>query len=265
MRRGNGGSIGVDANGDLKYVSLGADYCAEHEWGVKGIKLKLGITEEVTKENAGAGRRSVTKRPDLTCAKYGLDYVIASRSKYVDDSAPEYHDWLDRTLSKPYQDDGSVNVVGAWDESSFGVRFLGGPCRHAEKHRDQLLRAFDSLDVVMWIGGGGVFKNGGLCFGVKSKMESEIFAQWTQVDLDAMELQKASDQTGIIERLKKAERGYHACLPRWCRDDEKKLTKHSVIYWLNPREQQANNFGWFTVEDLDMWIDGVGPCVKKRQ
>jgi hypothetical protein len=30
-------------------ISLGYDYCAEHEWGIDGIRRKLGIDKEYKK------------------------------------------------------------------------------------------------------------------------------------------------------------------------------------------------------------------------
>ena len=34
--------------------------------------------------------------------------------------------------------------------------------------------------------------------------------------------------------------------------------------WLNPEEQDRNNFGWFTAEDLRAWSRGEGPVVIKK-
>jgi hypothetical protein len=57
------------------------------------------------------------------------------------------------------------------------------------------------------------------------------------------------------------------CLdPRWnATTDEKGVvhkhsdtTKHDVVYFLNPMNQQQNYWGWVTVEDLDDWIQGKG-------
>jgi len=40
-------------------------------------------------------------------------------------------------------------------------------------------------------------------------------------------------------------------------------TEHPVIFFLNPKDQVNNNHGWFTVEDLDKWISGTGPVIRK--
>lgn len=36
------------------------------------------------------------------------------------------------------------------------------------------------------------------------------------------------------------------------------------MYWLNPTEQQANESGWYSVEDLMLWAENKGPIIKRR-
>ena len=59
--------------------------------------------------------------------------------------------------------------------------------------------------------------------------------------------------------LEKAKCRYYALSLRW-KDDDKK----EVIFWLNPMEQDKNNFGWFTVEDLKDWAKGKGKIPMKK-
>jgi hypothetical protein len=37
------------------------------------------------------------------------------------------------------------------------------------------------------------------------------------------------------------------------------------MYFLNPMRQQENNFGWFTVEELEQWMEGKGPIPGKKK
>ncbi|MFA6407274.1 MAG: hypothetical protein WCV80_01030, partial [Candidatus Paceibacterota bacterium] len=60
------------------------------------------------------------------------------------------------------------------------------------------------------------------------------------------------------DELKKAGIGYFALSPRW-----KDETKKEIVFWLNPREQRENNYGWFSAADLKLWIKGKGPIPKK--
>ena len=82
-------------------------------------------------------------------------------------------------------------------------------------------------------------------------------------DKDAKRLQKADLKTGVKKKLEKAGKRYFACSPKWANEikstaDGKIETKHDVIYWLNPMEQNIHNFGWYTVEDLEEWIEDKG-------
>ena len=71
----------------------------------------------------------------------------------------------------------------------------------------------------------------------------------------------------IEKRLKKAGKSWFALSPKKLNkeDMEKHKTKFSVIFWLNPTEQRIVNYGWFTVEELRMWIKGKGPIVKQDE
>lgn len=95
---------------------------------------------------------------------------------------------------------------------------------------------------------------------------------------DAIALRQASDETGIVAKLKAtqahSQAGYieggcrwYALSPRWLSEKEKKanITKYPVIYWLNPEFQHRTNCGWFTVENLEQWIEGKGPIPKTNK
>jgi len=40
-------AIYKDENGNLQGVSLGFDFCAEHEWGIKTLRNKLGMDDNI--------------------------------------------------------------------------------------------------------------------------------------------------------------------------------------------------------------------------
>lgn len=44
-----------------------------------------------------------------------------------------------------------------------------------------------------------------------------------------------------------------------------KKSKYDLRYWLNPMEQRHNNSGYFTVEELEQWIENKGPIPKKEE
>ena len=59
-------AIIVDDKNDNQFlgIALGYDYCAEHEWGIKGIKRDFGIPEP-SKKKMGVKSRTITKCKNL--------------------------------------------------------------------------------------------------------------------------------------------------------------------------------------------------------
>ena len=146
-------------------------------------------------------------------------------------------------------------ITTAWDEKSFAILVT-------DKYKDELkelYEAFLNLDVAVGIAPSEAFKNGGLKFCIKSRLPEETIQAIKDDDLDYIALQEAAEKTGIKKILEKAKCRYYALSPRW-KDDDKK----EVIFWLNPMEQDKNNFGWFTVEDLKDWAKGKGKIPMKK-
>ena len=170
---------------------------------------------------------------------------------------------------------------GAWSDNDFGILF-NMQDEEAAKAYEDLVEALEKNDIAFWIGGGikgNPFDRGGFTLGIVSRVPKEGAEEMKAVDKDAFELKKAAKKTGIEKRLNAAsekdakERGsrygskcsFHALSPRWYEgkfkpiDRDELETKHDVIFWLNPQDQQNNSAGWYTVEQLDEWIDGKGP------
>lgn len=280
MRRGNDNGW-LEEGGRIVLVSLGADYCAEHECGIGNIKRLLeidGAKDRFSRERAtytkphGIERRRISDHDSIKLYEYRDQAVILCedswRLKRFDEEAQkvgmakmfkeglprELRLWPDQTLAT------------AWDDGSFGILGKGDD---AAKIRE-LYKEIEAHNVAIWNGGRiHPFQNGGLIIAIVDRIKPEDLETLRAGDEDLEKLQAASDATGIIKRLEEAKKGYYACSPRWLGetfktvDGEKKST-YPVIYWLNPLEQNDNNFGWYTVEDLDQWIQDTGPIPKKK-
>jgi hypothetical protein len=284
MRRGYNSELIKDEQGQLLGFNLGADYCAEHEWGIDKIKSSFGIDVDssekpfakwwekillVTAKSAlGVDKRLITKCPELVKGEYKISiknykqpkskpvkhtiYYIGFKSYYFSSSSKEerFEEEIKRGI---YSVSETENVWGWWSEGDFMVA-------SADKQAiEDLYQAFQALDVTISVGGGNVFQNGGLHFVIKSRISQEVIDDVYQQDLDSLNLKKAASSTGIYEKLEKAGKGFYALSPRW-KDAEKK----EVIFWLNPEEQNENNACWCTVEDLKDWIKGVGKIPKEK-
>lgn len=244
MRKGNNCDILI-VDGNVVGVNLGADYCAEHEWGINTIKSKLGI--DVTK--LGVEQRKISRtHSDLVW----LENIQMNKKNKKDKSRWSglyfgYHDDNGEVYfaDSPYNQD----LYTQWDERGF-CAISSNP----EKidHLKKVYEAFATNDVVIWLGGGGVFQNAGLCIGIASKLPKEIADDWYQHDVEHNQLMADFKATGIEEKLKKAGKSYFALSPRREEDG-------SLIFWLNPMKQDIHNYGWFKIADLEAWTRDEGP------
>ena len=270
----------LKVDGKLIGVNLGADYCAEHEWGIRGLKGLFGIdgaTPEYSREKpkytkpAGLPRRMISKHDCARFYQHGKKAVLLGMALYR-------HEYLESAIAKggiakafkeALPDDlrgWREGLKTAWSSDDFGIYGEGEDAEHIA----ELWKAFLQNNIAIWIGGTQlpVFENGGLIVAIADRAPAEGVKIMEEADLDQERLAAASDATGIISRLEKAGKGYFACAPKWFDGKFKpmgqvKKTVHPVIYWLNPLEQDENHFGWLTVEDLDQWIEGTGPIPKK--
>jgi len=281
MRRGRDGEVWKDEEGKLIAVNLGADFCAEHEWGIKGIRSKLKIPE---KPDVDLGRSALdfiknffgVKQPvglETRTMRSGLELVTNLGEKPVSYTSTDYKTKKKTTFKfwgittyKPWS--GSVDwkgyvewydperepFISQWDEGHFMI---------LSQDKDliqELYDAFKEGDIAVWIGGSGPFKNGGLTLAIASRLPQDFRDEMSSVDRDQLEIKKSAFETGIHKKLKEADKKYFALSPRW-KDKDKK----EVVFWLNPYDQQNNNFGWYSANDLEEWIEGKGPIPKNKK
>lgn len=268
MRRGSR-SGWMEHEGKLIAVNLGADFCAEHEWGIKGLKQALGVNDNP--DTLGVERFRITR---LNPA--GLQFVEQGKNEaaliLVE---PSQFKWLlGKKLDEMFNGEARIykedDFATAWCEDSF--------CIHVKKAENlaKLRRIYDSIrnrDAAMWLGGGHVFQNAGLVIGIISEIPQNLKQEMYDAHVDAKKLKDASDATGIVAKINKFNEdnrnsqvgiyppcGYYALSPSW---NNNASTNYPVIYWLNPMDQQKNKYGWYTVEQLEQWMEGKGPVVEQ--
>lgn len=263
MRRGNNGEIRRLEDGRIESVNLGADFCAEHEWGIKDIETAFALDP---RKKPGVERRRVRAIPHrlqvshVTKSKDGPERWAIWYAPYGEYNSRELYlsreNWEDP--QSPWRE-----FVGAWSEQDFAVLFT------KEQDALDLLDAFNRKDVAFLSANtfGNPFARSGLVLAIVSRLPKEIVSSLEQMAKDADALHKAAEKTGIKKRLDEFSKrgsmsfnrqfGYYALSPRW-KDDSKK----EVVFWLNPYQQDKFNAGWFGVKDLDDWMKGTGPVVK---
>lgn len=261
MRSAQDNGLLKNDNGLLIGINLGADFCSEHEWGIKELRKAFGMNDK----GYGLDKRIARDIPMVNNWRTGKKETAVHLIEQKDQTIllvgipmPEKlelrHYYLERA---EYQSD---KLITAWDEKSFGL--------NAKSKEDQLAvkaiyNAIQSGDLAIWVGGGGVFQNGGLVLTIASRIPADKVQLLKDADIDRESLEKAAEKTGIAKKLEKSGKRWFALSPRWSKGFDVK-TKHSVVFWLNPCEQQIHNFGWFTVEDLELWADSKGPCMTKN-
>lgn len=253
-----------DDNSIFIGVNLGWDFTAEHEWGIKDTYYALGISDDPNV--IGIERRRITKVPE-GCLRFLKEKkssaLIFQRSWYEERKIKDFPD-LSLLMNEEF--------AAAWSGDDFGIHVAG---EYNIACLKQLHQSILEKDVAIWLGGRQAFGNSGLCLAIISRIPEKHKEEMVNADIAAKKLQEASDATGIVQKIdelnKKSENrwnqpcGYYALRPSWVREDFKNKTKHEVIYWLNPAEQQKNQFGWYTVEELELWLEGKGPVKEMRK
>lgn len=284
MRKGyKGGWLIEEKSGTLLGINLGSDYCAEHEWGIKDLQMAAGI--EYDESVFGIDRRRTKlNEKNLLFVNNGKEagLIIDSAWQLEYRRKKEMKDWATYLTYDTYGEE--KNLCTAWDGDSLGIRVKTD--KYIKK-LEQIKEALVKNDAAIWLGGGHVFQNAGLVIGIVSRIPVHNLQEMYDADLDYYKLQEAAKATGIEQKI--AERNkdvryprpygchlraswatggpgtYHLSLPRLAGEAPKdRKTKHPVIFWLNPETKPAQ-YGWYTVEELELWLEGKGPVLEKEK
>lgn len=266
MRRAlMGTQIILNENEEFVGISLGSDFCAEHEWGITKLKHILGIPLELTKKNVGLKYRTITKnnKENIIFKKFTL---VKDKKEVVYFALMVSSEWsikhsmktgeLNSELMSAAHCMGDAGVGCAWDESSFGIVV---PLEHKGK-LTQLYKAFETFDISIGLFGGGAFENASLTVAIKSKIPKENIVNITNNDKGSVELSKVIKKLNLEEKARKKDKNFMVISLKWFDYNDKKnreklkekyKTKYDVQCWLNGTN---DNYGWFTVEQIQKWI-----------
>lgn len=280
MRRGNNPQILI-LDGKFLGFDLSSDFCAEHEWGIKRI-------DNIWKRNPETHKLTAYPELDndlkLVVAKGGeVAMLYYAANRYKDGKFPENDCNPKELLSfnrelflleaeknprfKPSDNDLiRQRLATAWSEYDFAILVKD------KDLVDMLTKLYEALkigDAAIWLGGGHAFENAGFCVAIYSNLPSEVTQKWKDHYEDCKKLKKASNDSGIEEKLKKAGKKWFCLEPKWIDgfkpQGKTPISKYPIIYWLNPQEQNIHNFGWFTVENLELWAEDKGPVMMTKE
>jgi hypothetical protein len=272
MRRSHFQRSFIEENNQFYGVSLGWDFTSEHEWGIKQMKSKFGITNKKTnflgieKDVLGIEARQIT-RGEVFFAENDELCVLTSSKGYstLDEFTPK--DILAHDINYIVND-----LECAWDESDFCI---------ATKNKDnfpklrELYEAFKNKNIVISFLKSELnpFSNSSLSILIKDKLPKEVIDEMYLVDkesLDLIEYEKKIGVTKLKEDAKKSgykgEKYFMACSPSWIdyknserREERKKEldTKYDITFWINYSDDD-DNCGWYTAEQIIKWLSTPG-------
>jgi len=87
------------------------------------------------------------------------------------------------------------------------------------------------------------------------KVPSEFTDEMKSIGESKSRLHSEFNSTGIVQKLYDNKKEWVSLSPRWVDESEE-----DIIIWLKPRDSKYNS-GWFSVNDLLLWIEEKGPVV----
>jgi hypothetical protein len=245
-------------------IHLPADFTAEHEWGIEKIKLSFGIPDvETTKPPFGIERYKATIAPEAIVQEKDDRIALAVIYRpWREVNLFEYSELkgrlYDESDKRNKADKSSefetydIKARGAWDGDDFGIIAEG---EKAKNLLTTLHEAIKAKDVIAFLGGGSFLQNGGLNIAIASAVPKKLQKDLAETHKKTADLYNKAQATGIYEKV--PQKMYYALTPNWDKDG-------TVRFWLNPTEQQSNNFGYYTVKELEQWMQGKGPIPKSN-
>lgn len=255
MRRTYNADFITLEDGTLLGISLGADYCAEHERGVEGINQAFGIPFD-QEALFGIAKRTITKLPET------LYWSKSQRKKRMHYALTFIRSWRGQMVGEfPLQPKTGLlereEVMSMWDQEEFCIVVD----KRRKKDLEEIYAAFQRLDISIGPSPGGPFRNGGIAICITSRFPEDYLNDLAEADEAYYNLQQDAKNTGIYEVLKEAKKGWYALSPKYWGEGEERILK----FFLNPQEQHKYNHGWFTVEELKEWAEEKGPIIKEAK
>lgn len=257
--------IGLD-NKPIGFA-FGSDFTSEHEWGIREMRESFNMDDRAIGFDRSIchkfdGLRVYQMKDELMVLYTPREIRIFDPYKKPDEITQKDFDIMKADYELIIYDS-DKSFAAAWDESSFGILAKGKQAM--DELRQAVIEPWNDHDAAVFIRRLTKNTRSGLIFMRASAAPQELKNNMRAEHLNYKALQDAKDKTGIEEKLRAAGKEFFALSPRWAKDmNWKKVTAYDVIFWLNPVHQQVDNYGYFTVEELLLWIKGEGPIPMKN-
>jgi len=234
-------------------VSTGYDPCAEHECGIKSLQSSAGIIRltDIKPKKSWFGLKK-------TEPIFGLERTTIKNITKIVHGFAEMEDGSGYHIFG-YNTKGRIpmnfkkDFEAHWDDERFII---------ASKDKEkinELAKAAYSQDLAFTTGGNVLEGYSGIRLVIKSKTPQYIIDECKKDDAVQYELKKLDKKIGVQSKLRKAGCGFYTCTPRW-----KDYDKKEIHWWLNPRDQKNNDYGFFTYDELIEWTKGKGSIILNK-
>ena len=275
MKRSWNANVIYNDDHKLVKIELDATYATEHELGIDPMKKRFGVgslhmdytlnnklgvfsflsnplRDELKRLRAmplGIENRTITKCPDMSVnldgirvrlnGKYHKFYAISTHR----DSSGEvqYKSYIERG-------DETKDAVGYWSESDFliyssNINLI-----------KELASAFERNDIAFLMGDSDFFNSRCLSIVIASRLDKEILDDFISIDKIILDMHTRVVDSDIYRKLYKAKKHFIVLKPA--------IISWELKFFLNPEEQHKYNYGWFTVSELEQWINETGVICK---
>lgn len=279
MRQSVGVEILKSENGVPYAIHMKADFTAEHERGINDLRRLINTpgddVDGIERYKMGHDENTLTRVERLTtffvkssklhpqdepkpitrkisCLRFGLDDVDIRKFK----------SWLLHATD--------TELSGGFDDQSFEVLAY---TPEARAFLDDLHSSLLKGDFSLHMGSSSnPFSRGGLNISIPSRVPQAELDMIQKQHVDHRHLLEAAQATGIKDRIvsRRSQPGgnqynFFALVPSlinnsFFRDGFEVKTDYNVKFFLNPYGSKAKS-GWYTVEELDAWIDDSGPVL----
>jgi hypothetical protein len=274
-------------------ILLEASYCAEQEQGIRPLNQLLRVQDlnpEVQGRDYqgpwGLSLRRVTQyaenqtyfkhvpKKGRALARWTL--CIQTEAHIQGGYMGDIPHW--DKLPKPWEKEPFPSQA-AWDDAGFLCTSNDPQMGALLTELHEALKNPSEKAIALWLGGAGnnPFARNGICLGLVDKIDPEQLQVAEDADKGRFELYWKAHDTGIPALIDK--KRYYALAPGGrlknrinpnAKGEDRKTpdvveTAYDIMFFLNPRDQQNHNSGWFTVEELRAWHEGKPSPVIKVQ
>lgn len=267
-------------NGKLVGFAFGYDACAEHECGLRPLMQAFGLKKIQNKTSGvldklfpskpeyGLATRVATQLPPVvlhgvrTVDGVDVSYLIvdAEKRSFRDGQVQYQVERVHRSYRKP-----TIEFSSAWADDAF-VICGSGP---AAAYIDQIHVAIQSHTIALGSTRPNLTSAGGLCLYLVENFPADEFAAWEAEERTATEELQAhkarwhKEASDVIPLLKSAGKEWFSLTAENANANFFVGDDGQLRVWLNPCQQNVNNSGWFTADDLRQWAVNEGPVVKR--